>query len=164
MWRRLSFAVASLAMIALAFALTAGNAKRPSKAAAFALAAEPESTLTALTDTSQQQFGNSLNDVSCGENQFNADPASTINVTVTADNGTNDVMVNLIYQGTIVQTRTAASGVCVLGLRHRGRRVHRAGLQVRQPTTPFMPAGRGPYTGIYADVDASARNPFSRQV
>ena len=72
MFWRLSFAVAALAMIALAFAFTAGNANRPNKAAAFAVAAEPESTLTALTDTSQQQFSNSLNDVSCGENRVHA--------------------------------------------------------------------------------------------
>ena len=161
---RLSFAVAAFVLIALTFTLTAGNSK-PHKTAAFTLAAEPESTLTAITDTSQQQFSNQLTDLSCGENDFTADPASTINVTVTADNGDErrDGQPRVPGNDRAERGQRCRPGdLRLLRFGYRGRHVHRAGLQVRQPGDALHAGGRAyPYTGIYSDVDASAQNPFA---
>ncbi len=141
---RLSFAVAAFVLIALTFTLTAGNSK-PHKTAAFTLAAEPESTLTAITDTSQQQFSNQLTDVVVRRERFHR----RSRVDHQRDGDRRQRHERRDGQPRVPGNDRAERGqrcrpgdLRLLRFGYRGRHVHRAGLQVRQPRDALHAGGR----------------------
>ena len=84
--------------------------RRPRKRSPQPAQAQPRPTLTSLTDPSSQEFSGDVTDAGCGSTDFSVDPASTINVTVTAATPTNDLMVNLWYGGTVVHNEDTGVG------------------------------------------------------
>lgn len=156
-----------VAMIAatMSYALRPSSARSSKAAIAAAAIAEPESTLTSLTDTSTQQFNGQVTEAGCGSTDFNVDPASTVNVTMTAETPTNDLMVNLIYQGTIVHNEDTGVGqeTFVYSVNDTSGGTYTVEVcKSGNPATPFLPAGGPyPYDGLFTDVGASAENPYA---
>jgi hypothetical protein len=151
-----------LALIAVsaAYALRPSSARSGKRSVVVA-----RSTLTSLTDPSSQQFSGEVTEAGCGSTDFSVDPASTINVTMTADTPTNDLMVNLIYRGTVVHNEDTGVGqeTFVYSVNDTSGGTYTVQVcKSGNPATPFLPAGGPyPYTGIFTDVDASAENPFA---
>src|SRR3954463_905757 len=97
--------------VAVIVATAVGYALRPSSSnATKAAQTQPQATLTSLTDPSSQQFTGQVTDAGCGTTDFAVHPASTVNVTVTAETPTNDLMVNLWYGGQIVHNEDTGVG------------------------------------------------------
>ena len=66
--------------------------------------------MTSLTDSSAQQFSGAVTETACGTTDFTVAPASTINVTMTAETPTNDLMVSLVYNGVVVRNEDTGVG------------------------------------------------------
>ena len=104
-----------LVLAASAIALGASVAATGGKSAAAKLHAPPlawadPDLATVTSDNFGQQFTGAFTDLGCGSTDVIADPASTINVTVSADTPTNDLMVNLVYLGNVVKNEDTGVG------------------------------------------------------
>ncbi len=104
-----------LVLSASAIALGASVAATGGKSAAAKLHAPPPAwadpdLATVTSDNFGQQFTGAFTDLGCGSTDVIADPASTINVTVSADTPTNDLMVNLVHLGTVVKNEDTGVG------------------------------------------------------
>jgi hypothetical protein len=150
--------LAVVVVVACTAALVAAVAGRGSHQHARPSAGTALTSFTAASDS--QQFTGDVTDTGCGTNDFVAVASSTINVTVTAEVATNDIMVNLIYGGTVVHSEDTGVGqetfVYNVGASGGGTytvQVCKSG----NPATPFLPAGGPyPYTGLFSDVPVSA--------
>jgi hypothetical protein len=116
--------------------------------------------ITAATDSAVTPFSGQLTDKGCGSNSFQADASSTINVTVTAQIPTNDIMVNLVYNGSVVHSEDTGVGqetfVYSVGASSGGTYTVQV-CKSSNPATPFLPVGGPyPYTGVWSDVDVAA--------
>ncbi len=105
----LGFLAALALSIVLAAAASRPEADRPSGEEAEAAEAQLADLTSASADNSQQ-FSNSFTDTGCGSNSFSADPASTINVTVSSDVASNDIVVNLVFKGQTVHSEDTGVG------------------------------------------------------
>ncbi|HSX21758.1 MAG TPA: hypothetical protein VLE97_03180 [Gaiellaceae bacterium] len=115
--------------------------------------------LTALTATNAQPFSGQVTETSCGSSDVSADPSSTIDIAITAQVPTNDIMVNLIYGGTVVHNEDTGVGQETFVYSVDSNSGGTYTLQVCKsgnPATPFLPAGGPyPYDGTYTDIDVS---------
>lgn len=145
------------ALIALAATASFGHGTRSAHARLVAVPAA--GNLTALTATNAQPFSGQATDTSCGSTDVTADPSSTINVVVTAQVPTNDIMVNLVYGGTVVHNEDTAVGqetfVYSVGANSGGTYTIQV-CKSSNPSTPFLPPGGPyPYTGTYTNIDVA---------
>jgi hypothetical protein len=160
--RKRAFAlVAFLVLVSLALVLARLHSAAPASAVRGAgVGAEAAGSLSTVTATSTQQFSGQVTDTACGSTDFVTDPASTINVTITADEPTNDIMANLIYNGQIVHSEDTGVGqeTFVYSVGELAGGVYTVQVcKSGNPATPFLPAGGPyPYTGIWTDLDVAA--------
>ena len=150
-----------LVLAASAIALGATVAATGGKSAAAKLHAPPPAwadpdLATVTSDNYGQQFTGTFTDLGCGSTDVMADPASTINVTVSADTPTNDLMVNLVYLGNVVKNEDTGVGqetfVYSVGALAGG--VY--SIQVCESGNPATPLVQPyTYTGVYSDIDVA---------
>jgi hypothetical protein len=149
----------------MSYALRPSSSSSSEAAMRAAVLGSSKSTLTSLTDSSTQQFSGQVTEAGCGATDFAVDPASTINVTMTAETPTNDLMVSLVYNGVVVRNEDTGVGQETLVYSVNETSGGTYTVQVCKsgaPATPFLPAGGPyPYDGVFTDVDASAQNPFA---
>src|SRR5262249_30048755 len=108
-WVVVSLVLAGCALaLGVAMATTGGKSAAAKLNAPAALADPALATVT--SDNLGQQFTGAFTDLGCGSTDVIADPASTINVTVSADTPTNDLMVNLVHLGTVVHNEDTGVG------------------------------------------------------
>ena len=121
--------------------------------------------MTSLTDSSAQQFSGAVTETACGTTDFTVAPASTINVTMTAETPTNDLMVSLVYNGVVVHNEDTGVGqeTFVYSVNDTSGGTYTVKVcKSGAPATPFLPAGGPyPYDGVFTDVEATAQNPFA---
>jgi hypothetical protein len=145
------------ALVALAATASFGHGTRSAHAKLVAVPAA--GNLTALTDTNAQPFSGQVTDTSCGSSDVIADPSSTIDIAVTAQVPTNDIMVNLVYGGTVVHNEDTGVGQETFVYSVDANSGGTYTIQVCKsgnPATPFLPAGGPyPYNGTYTDLDVS---------
>jgi hypothetical protein len=146
---------AGIAVLAASASLGHGARSAQSKF----LAASAAANLTAVADTNAQPFSGQVTDTGCGSTSVVADPSSTVNVTVTAQVATNDIMVNLVYQGTVVHNEDTGVGqetfVYSVGASAGGTYTIQV-CKSNNPATPFLPVGGPyPYAGVYSDIDVA---------
>jgi hypothetical protein len=144
--RKRAFAlVAFLVLVSLALVLARLHSAAPASAVRGAgVGAEAAGSLSTVTATSTQQFSGQVTDTACGSTDFVTDPASTINVTITADEPTNDIMANLIYNGQIVHSEDTGVGqeTFVYSVGELAGGVYTVQVcKSGNPATPFLPAG-----------------------
>src|SRR4051812_6209490 len=148
-----------LVLAASAIALGASVAAMGGKSAAAKLHAPPPAwadpdLATVTSDNLGQQFTGAFTELGCGSTDVVAGPASTINVTVSADTPTNDLMVNLVHLGTVVKNEDTGVGqeTFVYSVGPLAGGVY--SIQVCKsgnPATPFIEPYT--YTGVYSDID-----------
>lgn len=156
--RRITLLLGAAALIALA--ATASLVPGTRSAAHAKLVAVPAAgNLTALTATSAQPFTGQVTDSSCGSTDITADASSTIDVAVTAQVPTNDIMVNLIHGGTVVHNEDTGVGQETFVYSVDANAGGTYTIQVCKsgnPATPFLPPGGPyPYAGTYTNIDVA---------
>ena len=150
-----------LVLAASAIALGASVAATGGKSAAAKLHAPPPAwadpdLATVTSDNFGQQFTGAFTDLGCGSTDVIADPASTINVTVSADTPTNDLMVNLVYLGNVVKNEDTGVGqeTFVYSVSALAGGVY--SIQVCESGNPATPLVQPyTYTGVYSDIDVA---------
>jgi hypothetical protein len=149
----LAVAAAALTAAALLGSTHSSTATRathtPATTAASALA-------TVTSDNLGQQFTGAFTDTGCGSTDVVADPASTINVTVTADTPSNDLMVNLVYNGTVVHNEDTGVGQETFVYSVSALAGGTYSIQVCESGNPATPLVEPySYTGVYSNVDVA---------
>ena len=155
--RRLILLVCLVGLAVLIASASSGNKSSSAKSKFVAVPAA--GNLTALTAANAQPFSGQVTETSCGSSGVTADPSSTIDIAVTAQVPTNDIMVNLIYGGNVVHNEDTGVGqetfIYAVDANSGGTytiQVCKSGA----PATPFLPAGGPyPYDGTYTDIDVT---------